>query len=39
VHFGLGRDTSARELTVRYPDGTVKRIEHPAVDRVITFER
>jgi hypothetical protein len=39
VHFGLGRDRSARELTVRYPDGTVKRIEHPAVDQVLTVTR
>ncbi len=39
VHFGLGSDTSARELTVRFPDGTVRRVEHPSADRVLTVER
>jgi hypothetical protein len=39
VHFGLGRDTSARQLTVRFPDGTLKLIEHPAADQVLTVER
>ena len=33
------RDTSARELIVRYPDGTVRRIENPTADRVLTVER
>ena len=36
VHFGLGSDTSARELTVRFPDGTIRRIQHPSVDRMLT---
>ena len=39
VHFGLGGDTSARELIVRFPDGTVRRIENPTADRVLTVER
>jgi hypothetical protein len=39
VHFGLGSDTSARELIVRFPDGTVRRIESPPADRVLTVER
>jgi len=39
VHFGLGSDTSARELIVRFPDGTTKRVQHPAADRIVTVER
>jgi Na+-translocating ferredoxin:NAD+ oxidoreductase RnfD subunit len=39
VHFGLGSDTSPRELIVRFPDGTVRRIENPSADRVLTVER
>ena len=32
-------DTSARELIVRFPDGTVRRIDTPIADRVLTVER
>ena len=39
VHFGLGSDSSARELIVRYPDGTVRRIDTPTADRVLTVKR
>jgi Na+-translocating ferredoxin:NAD+ oxidoreductase RnfD subunit len=39
VHFGLGADTSARSLSVRYPDGTIKRVEHPRADQVLTVDR
>ena len=39
VHFGLGKDDSARELDVRYPDGKVARIANPRADRVVTVSR
>jgi hypothetical protein len=38
VHFGLGRDAVARELIVRFPDSSIKRIERPSVDRVLTID-
>ena len=39
VHFGLGAARTVRELDVRYPDGTVKRLRDLAADRVVTVER
>jgi hypothetical protein len=38
VHFGLGAARTVRELDVRYPDGTVKRLRDLAADRVVTVE-
>lgn len=39
VHFGLGAATSVRELVVRYPDGTVKRLRNVRADRILTVSR
>jgi Na+-translocating ferredoxin:NAD+ oxidoreductase RnfD subunit len=40
AHFGLGEKAgSIRAVTVRYPDGTVKRVVRPAVDRLLTIRR
>jgi hypothetical protein len=39
VHFGLGRATSAAELIVRYPDGTVKRLRNVPANRIIVVKR
>jgi len=36
VHFGLGADTSVRSVTVRFPDGHVRRVDHPRSDRILT---
>jgi hypothetical protein len=38
VRLGLS-DTSAREPTVRFPDGTIRRIQHPSVDRMLSITR
>ncbi len=35
VHFGLGRTTTVKQLTVRFPDGTTTRLRNVAVDRVV----
>jgi hypothetical protein len=35
VHFGLGRETSAKELIVRWPDGKVTRRQNVASDQVV----
>ena len=39
LHFGLGPDSSVREVTVRYPDGTVKRSRNVSADRLLTVSR
>jgi ASPIC/UnbV protein/VCBS repeat protein len=39
IHFGLGPATSARELVVRYPDGTVKRLRNVRADRILTVSK
>jgi Na+-translocating ferredoxin:NAD+ oxidoreductase RnfD subunit len=38
VHFGFGKAT-VRELSVRYPDGTVKRIDAPKIDQLVAVKR
>ena len=35
VHFGLGRETSVKELIVRWPDGKVTRRQNVASDQVV----
>ena len=32
-HFGLGADETVEFLEVRWPNGTVQRLEHPGIDR------
>ncbi len=39
VHFGLGAATAAAELTVRYPDGSTKRLANVQAGRIVTVER
>jgi hypothetical protein len=39
VHFGLGGATRVRRLVVRYPDGTVRRLDGVAVDRLVAVRR
>ena len=39
VHFGLGEAGSIRLVAVRYPDGAVKRVLRPRVDRMLTIRR
>ena len=36
AHFGLGKATSVKELTVRWPDGRVTRRQNVAADRIVT---
>ena len=38
VHFGFGNATVA-ELTVRFPNGTVKRLDHVATDQILSVKR
>ncbi len=35
VHFGLGAETAIDHLEIAWPSGTLQRVEHPAVDRVL----
>ena len=37
VHFGLGRETKAVSLTVRWPDGKTKRVENLTIDAYHTL--
>lgn len=39
ILFGLGDDRSVRKITVRWPDGAVREIVDPAVDRYIDVEQ
>jgi hypothetical protein len=40
VHFGLGAYTAVNEVSVRYPDGTVRTLRDVgAVDRIVTVTR
>jgi Na+-translocating ferredoxin:NAD+ oxidoreductase RnfD subunit len=35
IHFGLGAATRVRELTARFPDGSVSRVTNVAADRLV----
>lgn len=39
VHFGLGADKVAKRITIRWPDGSVQRLNDVDVDRLITVEQ
>jgi Na+-translocating ferredoxin:NAD+ oxidoreductase RnfD subunit len=39
VHFGLGKESSVTAVTIRYPDGTVRRVDNPSVDRLLVVKR
>jgi hypothetical protein len=36
VHFGLGRDATARLIEIVWPAGTVQRLENVRADKVVT---
>jgi Na+-translocating ferredoxin:NAD+ oxidoreductase RnfD subunit len=38
VHFGFG-PAHLRSLTVKFPNGTVKTVEHPPTNAIVTIER
>jgi hypothetical protein len=38
AHFGLGAVHSVERVEVRWPDGIVRSIEHPHVNRVLRVE-
>jgi hypothetical protein len=38
THFGLGIETKIDHVEIRWPSGIVQRLEHPAVDRIVTVE-
>jgi hypothetical protein len=37
IHVGLGATGAVDAVTVRWPDGTSSRVEHPAADRVLVI--
>jgi hypothetical protein len=39
MHFGVGTDTTVRAISVRYPDGRVRRVSRPGLDRILTVAR
>src|SRR6267143_2009811 len=39
IHFGLGAAKTVATLTVRYPDGTTKRLANVRADRIIRVTR
>ena len=39
VHFGLGNARGVHALTVRFPDGTVRRLANVRADRIVTVRR
>jgi hypothetical protein len=38
VHFGLGTDTSADWIEIRWPSGTVQELRNVAADRIVTVK-
>ena len=36
VHFGLGKDNTARELQILWPDGAVQTIKNLKADQILT---
>jgi hypothetical protein len=38
VHFGLAAETKIDHVEIRWPSGTVQRIDHPAVDQILKVE-
>jgi hypothetical protein len=38
VFFGLGKDAAARSVEIRWPSGTVQRLENVAADRYVNVE-
>jgi enediyne biosynthesis protein E4 len=38
VHFGLGDATSAGEVEIHWPSGTVEKVSLPSIDRIFTIE-
>jgi hypothetical protein len=38
VHFGLGRETSAAAIDIRWPSGTVQTLKDVAADQILKVE-
>ena len=38
VHFGLGAETKIDHLEIRWPNGVVQRVDHPAADQILRVE-
>jgi hypothetical protein len=38
VHFGLGPDAVADSVEIRWPSGTVQRLDHVTADRVVKVQ-
>jgi hypothetical protein len=38
VHFGLGSETRVRALEIRWPSGTVQRLQDVGIDRQLVVE-
>jgi hypothetical protein len=36
VHFGLGADTSAKSIEIRWPSGIVQRMENVPANQILT---
>jgi hypothetical protein len=36
VHFGMGRDTEARLVEIRWPSGKIQRLERIKADQILT---
>jgi hypothetical protein len=39
LHFGLGPTATVAKVTVRYPDGSVKRLASVRADRIVRVSR
>ncbi len=39
LHFGLGRASAARKVTIRWPDGTVETVENVQANQVLKLRR
>ena len=37
VHVGLGEEKSVESVSVRWPDGTLSRVERPRADRILVI--
>ena len=38
VHFGIGKETEAEEIEIRWPSGTVQVLRHVPVDRILKID-
>ena len=38
LHFGLGKEQDIEAIEIRWPSGTMQRIEHPTADRILKLD-